>query len=124
MLLAVGPGAGGLLAQCQARPHAERPALWVATELPFHAERIPADFLAQVRNSSGLFVWEEHVANGGAGQMLSLLLMRMGVYPARFEHFHAKGYLSGRYGSQSFHRIESGLDPAFVLASITKQAAI
>jgi transketolase len=67
-----------------------------------------------------LYVLEEHVAHGGAGQMLTHLLLEQGVHVSRFRHFHAKGYLSGRYGSQTFHRAENGLDPTNVLAEVSR----
>ncbi len=114
VLVVVGPGAGGLLARAAGLAEADRPEIWAATELPFAA--VPPECLDRIRQTGALFVLEEHVAQGGAGQMLSLLLMQQGVHPARFRHFHAKGYLSGRYGSQAFHRAENGLDPAAVLA--------
>ncbi len=118
VLVVVGPGVGGLIAEASLLPPWDRPEIWVASELPLHAETVPADFLNAVRESGTLGVWEEHVANGGAGQMLALMLMRIGLHPRRFLHFHAKGYLSGRYGSQNFHRAENGLDPSSVLAEI------
>ncbi len=118
VLVVVGPGAGGLLAQMATRAEADRPALWVSTELPFRADALPVDLLSAIAASGAVFVLEEHVANGGAGQMLALLLMQHGVHPRHFGHFHAKGYLSGRYGSQAFHRVENGIDPASVLSEI------
>ena len=123
VLVVVGPGAGGLLAHMATRAEADRPALWVATELPFRAAALPSALLAAIATSGGLFVLEEHVANGGAGQMLALLLLQLGVHPRHFGHFHAKGYLSGRYGSQAFHRVENGIDPASVLGDITRRMA-
>jgi transketolase len=122
VLVVVGPGAGGLLAQASALAEADRPELWVATELPFRAEAVPQACLDRIRETGALFVWEEHVAHGGAGQMLAHLLLEQGVHPRRFRHFHAKGYLSGRYGSQTFHRAENGLDPATVLAATGRLA--
>ena len=115
VLVAVGPGAGSLLAAAMALPPAKRPEFWVATELPFHAETIPQAMLDRITETGALFVMEEHVAHGGAGQMLAYILMQRGIQP-RFQHFHARGYLSGTYGSQTFHRIESGIDPATVLS--------
>lgn len=113
-MVVVGPGAGGLLAQMEALDEADRPALWVATELPFHIAAVPDALLDRIEGGT-LSVVEEHVAQGGAGQMLAHLLMQHGVQPRRFLHFHAHGYGSGRYGSQSFHRAENGIDPASVL---------
>ena len=117
-MVVVGPNAGGLLAALTATDEAARPALWVATELPFDPAAIPAPLLDRLRDGSALYVLEEHVAHGGAGQMLCHALMLHGVQPGVFKHFHAQGYRSGRYGSQAFHRIESGIDPASVLRAI------
>jgi transketolase len=117
VLVAVGPGAGGILALAATLPEWERPELWVATELPLLPAAVPTALIERIRETGSLFVWEEHVANGGCGQMLALLLLRAGVHPRSFHHFHAKGYLSGRYGSQAFHRAENGLDPVSVLAA-------
>ena len=85
---------------------------------------MPARLLDAIRRTDSLFVLEEHVAQGGAGQMLAHLLMEQGVRPARFRHFHAEGYRSGRYGSQGYHRVENGLDPASVLASLSQDRSL
>jgi transketolase len=122
VLIVVGPGAGGLLAGALSLPQDARPEIWVLAELPVQAETIPVSLLDQVRGSGRLFVWEEHVAQGGAAQMLALLLLQMGILPQHFGHFHALGYASGRYGSQAFHRMENGLDAAFVLGEIARCA--
>jgi transketolase len=54
--------------------------------------------------------------------MLALLFLQMGIQLRRFRHFHARGYPSGRYGSQSFHRAENGLDPRTVIAEARRFA--
>ena len=118
VLIVVGPGAGGILARAMAMDISHRPDIWIATELPFAATALPADMLARIEQTGRLFVLEEHVAQGGTGQMLAYLLMTLGIVPARFGHFHAHGYRSGRYGSQAFHRAENALDPASILAEI------
>lgn len=61
---------------------------------------------------------EEHAAAGGAGQALAAALAGLGKLPPRFVHRHARGYVSGLYGSQKFHRAECGLDPAGVEAAL------
>lgn len=114
VLVIVGPGAGSFIARAMAYPEAERPEIWVATELPLCADSLPERILAAER----LYVVEEHVAHGGVGQMLASLLLNAGAAPRRFRHFHAHGYRSGTYGSQGFHRIENGIDAATVLAEI------
>lgn len=122
VLVAVGPGAGGLIAAATALDEAARPEIWVATELPIRADTLPAELLARIAETGSLSVMEEHVAQGGAGQMLATAMLHHGVQVRRFRHFHACGYTSGTYGSQGFHRLESGIDPASVLAATAVHA--
>ncbi len=122
-LVAVGPLAGGLWGALASLPLARCPNLWVVTELPFGAADLPPEFLSDLRRSGHLFVVEEHVAQGGAGQMLAHRLLVMGEAPARFTHRCALGYVSGRYGSQTFHRRECGLDPESILAALEAPAS-
>lgn len=115
VLTAVGPLAGALLARLMAMEVAVRPELWVLSALPEGYEDLPAELLDAVRAGRQFAVAEEHVAHGGAGEALAAALLRRGAAPSAFLHFHAAGYPSGRYGSQSFHRRESGIDAASVL---------
>jgi len=95
-----------------------RPEIWVLSELPLAVAPMPEACRARIVASEALFVLEEHVAQGSAGHMIATELMTAGVSPRLFRHFFAKGYPSGRYGSQAFHRQECGLDPTTVLATI------
>ena len=63
-------------------------------------------------------VVEEHVATGGAGQMLAHALLSAGHAPRRFSHRCAHGYPSGLYGSQAYHRRECGLDAESIMAEL------
>jgi transketolase len=85
----------------------------VLTELPLHD--VPAGFLSDLKRSDHLFVVEEHVVQGGAGQMLAHYLLNLGQAPRQFTHRAAMGYLSGLYGSQKFHRAECGLDAESII---------
>ncbi|MBI5792162.1 MAG: transketolase [Rhodocyclales bacterium] len=115
VLAAVGPLAGALLKRVMVMEPSVRPALWVLSVMPNGLADIPPPLVDAVRSGRVFAVAEEHVAHGGAGQALLAALARRGVAPARFLHFHAVGYPSGRYGSQAFHRQESGIDPDSVL---------
>ncbi|MDB6114575.1 MAG: transketolase [Lacunisphaera sp.] len=64
---------------------------------------------ASVQASGQLLVIEEHVARGGLGEHLSARLAAAGT-SYRLHHLHARGYPTGRYGSQAFHQRQSGLD--------------
>ncbi|HEY5967407.1 MAG TPA: hypothetical protein VIU35_05480 [Chitinophagaceae bacterium] len=63
-----------------------------------------------IRISRNVLTIEEHVATGGLGSSISLLLNERSVPMVKFVSLHAKGYPSGLYGSQPFHQQESGLD--------------
>jgi transketolase len=122
VFVVVGPGAGGLLEAALALAEEQRPEIWIATQLPLSAAPPPRACLDRIRETQSLFVLEEHVAHGSAGQMLTHLLLEQGVHPHLFHHFHAKGYPSGRYGSQAFHRVENGLNPQYVLSEVRRLA--
>jgi len=107
--LVVGPLVGGLLQPLRAAPPRHRPNLWVLAEMPLHP---PREFLDDIARTGRLVVIEEHVAAGSVGQMLAHHLLSHGLAPASFEHRCARGYPSGLYGSQKFHRAECGLDAA------------
>jgi transketolase len=109
-----GPLAGGIL---DAVRQSGLPAdVWLVSELPI--TELPSEFLSSLRHSNYLMVIEEHVSAGGFGQMLAHQLLLAGAAPGRFVHRAALGYVSGRYGSQRFHRAECGLDPASIVAEL------
>jgi transketolase len=115
-LLVVGPLVGGLVAALRQLELDQRPNLWLLTELPI--KELPTDFLADLAQSQRLVVVEEHVAQGGIGQNIAYQLLLRGLAPPSFKHHAAVGYRSGRYGSQKFHRTESGLDLQAILATL------
>jgi transketolase len=111
-----GPLVGGFLdALRQSGTSAD---VWLVSELP--VTDLPTEFLSSLCRSNYLMVIEEHVAAGGLGQMLSHQLLLAGAAPGQFVHRTALGYVSGRYGSQRFHRQESGLDPASIMAELNR----
>lgn len=116
-IIAVGPLAGGLLQAIQ--PLKRKPKLWVLSQLP--ANDWPPQLIEDIRQSRHLLVAEEHVSNGGAGQAIAHGLVSRGLAIARFTHRSALGYPSGRYGSQAFHRKESGLDTASIVAALREE---
>ena len=118
VLVVVGPNAGGLLAEAMRLDIDVRPEIWVVSELPLTLAPMPDACKARIAETGALYVLEEHVAQGSVGHMIAAALMEEGAAPRLFRHFTAKGYLSGRYGSQAFHRRECGLDAPTVLAAI------
>jgi transketolase len=112
-VVTLGPLVGGILTATLSLPKSERPSLWVVSELPML--EIPPEFIADFQISGHLVVVEEHVAQGSAGASLAQALLAAHTLPRRFSHRFARGYPSGTYGSQSYHRKESGLDAASIL---------
>ena len=114
-IVVIGPLSGGFWETLLTVPEVSRPDLWVLGELPLRElTSIPERLLDKI-SSQGVCVVEEHSQQGSVGQQLAAFLLQHGISTPRFEHCHAKGYPSGTYGSQSFHRRESGLEPDQVL---------
>jgi len=118
VLLAVGPLCGGYIEPLLKLEEKARPQLWALGELPIETYPPPAEFIAEVKDRGALFVAEEHVLQGSVGQSLAHYLAVGGVRYRTFAHFHAAGYPSGLYGSQAFHRKESGIDAQSVIQRI------
>lgn len=115
-MLVIGPLAGKLIEAAGALEEPVRPNVWVISELP--VETVPVEFLADVHRHNALIVAEEHVPQGGLGQIIAHKLLSIGQAPRRFVHKAARGYVSGLYGSQKFHRQECGLDARSLLAEL------
>lgn len=113
VVLVTGPLVGGIWDAVWQLDEARRPALWLLSELP--VGELPGAFLEDLSRSRRLLVVEEHVAQGGVAQMIAGALLASGRSPGRFDTRSARGYPSGRYGSQKFHRCECGIDPAAIV---------
>jgi transketolase len=120
VVLVAGTLVGGLWQALRGLEAARRPTLWLLSELP--PAPIPEAFLADLARSRRLLVVEEHVAQGGVAQMIAGLLLAGGHAPERFAGRSAQGYVSGRYGSQRFHRRECGLDPESIAHFLAAEA--
>ena len=118
VILVVGPVAGGIVNAFLNMDIKIRPEIWVLSELPLELNPPPGEFWGAVERSQHLIVIEEHVMQGSAGQMMAHRLLTSGIHLQRFEHIHAKGYPSGCYGSQAFHRKECGMHPEDILKRI------
>jgi transketolase len=81
--------------------------IWSVGTFPLPA--LPAEFAASIQAKRRVVTIEEHYRPGGLGEALSHTLLTSGVVPASFSCLHARGYPSGRYGSQRWHQEECGL---------------
>ncbi len=52
--------------------------------------------------------------------MISAQILSRKIVVKSFSHLHAQGYVSGLYGSQQFHRFESGLTKENLLKSLVE----
>jgi transketolase len=91
--------------------------LFVVSQLPL--AELSQSLSQSVATSGQLFVIEEHAARGGLGEHLAAALALEGIR-FRLVHQHVAGYPGGRYGSQSYHQKQSGLDAASLQARIAK----
>ena len=83
------------------------PSVWSLAQFPFG--KLPPALLEELEVARSALVVEEHLATGGAGEALAAALLGTLRTPIRFEHLFARGYPSGRYGSQRWHLEESSL---------------
>ena len=119
VVIVVGPLAGTYIEAVNQMPAARRPNLWVVTELPLEHNPLPPILLEQILLSGDLHVAEEHVRRGSFGAELALHFLQSGVAIKRFQHHYARAHHFERYGSQSFLRRASALDPASLLAALS-----
>jgi transketolase len=120
VLIVVGPLAGALWRATRDHALASRPTIWVVSEIESGALALPEALHEDLSRARALGLVEEHVAPGGFGtQLLHRLALEGRVLPP-LVHAHARGYPSGRYGSQRWHREECGLDVAEILASLER----
>lgn len=106
-LVALGPLAGVAWQAFSESPINDRPSIWAVTE--FDMDHAPDKFWDEVTGNR-LFVIEEHVAAGGLGMHITMAMAKSGIAFSSFVHRHAIGYPTNRFGSQSFHRAQCGLD--------------
>ena len=94
-----------------------RPNMWVVAELPLLGN-FPKKLITQIKESNKLIVIEEHVANGGIGQQVSLSLIQKYNLTPKFIHSYATSHVFKKYGSQSYLREQSKLDPESLIKII------
>jgi transketolase len=117
VVIVAGPLAGVAMAALTDLKQVD-PTVWVISELPLAVARPPELLIAQIAATGRLCVIEEHVGHGGLGAMMASWILQNGIALRNFRHLHAQGYPSGLYGSQAFHRRESGLDADSIRTSV------
>lgn len=118
VIVGFGPMAGLIWEAILELPNSNRPTLWGVSEYDF--ENIPKSFLNQVHNNN-LYIYEEHVKNGGLAMNLSLFLANKGIKTQILDSFNAHGYPKKNFGSQAYHREKSKLDKKSILRIFKKR---
>lgn len=114
-IIALGPIVANVQKALQQAGLQENCAIYTALSLPLDLSQETLDALQKVEN---ILVVEEHVSIGGLGQQLSVKLLEAGIRPKNFKSLTAQGYPNGRYGSQSYHQAQSGLDVESIIQAI------
>jgi len=110
VIIGAGPIVGTYIESFQNIPEANRPNLWVVTELPIEKNPMPDKLIKQLALGKGLFVVEEHVKRGGLGSELALIILEKKIPVGSFHHLFARAHHFERYGSQKFLRQQSQID--------------
>lgn len=71
---------------------------------------LPESLKESITLSKKVLIVEEHVRRGGLAENLSLLINSEKIPIENFVSLAALGYPSGKYGSQTFHQKDSGID--------------
>ena len=118
VVIALGPLAGSYIEAVEALPFERRPQLWAVAELPLSLSPMPEELRAQLAQCITLCVAEEHVKRGGLGAEMAFAMAEGRVAVRHFVHLHAQSHHYERYGSQSYLRSQSGLDPRSLVAAL------
>jgi len=89
--------------------------VFVVSEMPLKG--LPPSLMESIRSTGKLLIIEEHVARGGLGENLALLILENNLQHS-IEHLYAKGYDNGLYGSQGYHQRVNDLDVSAIIKSL------
>ncbi len=81
--------------------------IWAVSLFP--VPDFPDALLASVRDKQNVVTIEEHYGQCGLNETLAAMFLERSTASIRFTTLHARGYPSGRYGSQQWHLEENGL---------------
>jgi transketolase len=113
VIVAMGPIVGNIISVLQHLPP-DSVELWTAGEFPIL--EIDDAFKSAVRRIGKLITVEEHYRSAGMSENIAQHLV--GIPNLEMMSLCAKGYPSGRYGSQKWHQEESGLSGDGILKAV------
>lgn len=106
VLISVGPVVGHVLGIAD-RDLLDEIEVWDIGILP--AMDMPQELIDSVREKRIVITMEEHYGQCGMNECIARLLLEVLDCPITFRPLYARGYPSGRYGSQRWHLEENGL---------------
>lgn len=96
--------------------HKDNVEVFIVNKMPF--DTLPNEVVSSVRKNKKVLIIEEHIAIGGLGSAVSLLMNEQSLHADKFVSLHAKGYPDSLYGNQGFHQQASGLDEESISRTI------
>lgn len=75
----------------------------------FPAPEIPEELFQRIQETGKLITLEEHSGQCGLNETIAAQLLTRGISNLRFDAIFARGYISGKYGDQTFHQQENDL---------------
>ena len=84
--------------------------IWSLSKFPLLENNFPDELIYDLKNAQNVIIVEEHIQQGSASSMIALHLMQAGIAVRKYISLNVKGYLSGFYGNQQFHRDENNLN--------------
>lgn len=85
----------------------------------FPVTTLPDELLRNLEQTGKVIFLEEHYEQGGMCETLAHLLLGKLNKPVKVCSLNAKGYLSGKYGSQKWHQEENNLSGNGLLSKLT-----
>ncbi len=85
-------------------------------------KKLPKNLIEQINLTKNLFVIEEHVAQGGIGSQISLVLIKNNISVKRFTHLFATSHHYDKSGSQTYLRKKCGIDLNNVMSRLQFQS--
>jgi len=102
-------GAGPVIGNLYKLPSAvlEKLEIWSLGILPI--TQLPQELIKRIEEVGNVMTIEEHAQECGLNETIAAHILKHTNKPVRFHSVAAKGYISGKYGNQTFHQEENNL---------------
>jgi transketolase len=107
-IIVQGPIANNLVGALKENKNKDSVEIFLINKMPITG--LPEEVESSIIRTKKVLTIEEHIAIGGLGSAVSLLINQNSLPLSKFMCLHAEGYPNGLYGNQSYHQQQSGLD--------------